>query len=176
MPSPKNDETRRRVASTNWSGMTRSSGRIASFLLPTGQRGGGLEAPLDVGAREAREPPGPALPRREHQHLLDAPDEPATEVEALPARELAQRTGPVSDRPRVHGGGEAGGLGPLPRRVREHVEGGGRQLRGDRDGLVPGPLPLARAYPHHVRAETEVRGRRREAIDDPRSEEHTSEL
>ena len=35
MPSPKNVETRRLVLSTNWSGTTRSSGRIASFMLPT---------------------------------------------------------------------------------------------------------------------------------------------
>ena len=37
MPSPKKVETRRFVASKNWSGTTRSSGRIASFMLPTAE-------------------------------------------------------------------------------------------------------------------------------------------
>ena len=73
----------------------------------------------------------------------------------------------MSDRPRVHGGGEAGGLGPLPRRVREHVEVGERQLRDDGDGLVEVPVALTGEPRDHVGAETEVRDRRGEALDDP---------
>src|SRR5881392_2129557 len=113
----------------------------------TGQRVGSLEAHLDVVAREAGEPTGRGLARREHQHLLEAPDEPATEVEVLPARELTEGTGSLTDRSRADGGGEAGGLGPLPRRVREHVEVGERQLLDHANGLAEVPVALA-GEPH----------------------------
>src|SRR3989441_9636200 len=44
--------------------------------------------------------------RLEHKRLLDAPDQPATELEVLLPRELAEHARPVADRPRVHRAGE----------------------------------------------------------------------
>src|SRR5213083_313094 len=53
-------------------------GRHAHAGEAARQRAGSLEADLDVAAGEAGEPPGRAVPRLEHQRLLDAPDQPAT--------------------------------------------------------------------------------------------------
>src|SRR5256884_9102140 len=91
------------------------------------QRAGSVESDLDVVAREAGEPSGRAVPRLEHQRLLDVPDHPATELEVFLPRELTEDARPTGDRPRVRRRGEARGLGPLPGRVREHVEIGERQ-------------------------------------------------
>src|SRR5881409_1013014 len=66
------------------------------------QRAGSLEADLDVAAGEAGEPTGRAVPRLEHQRLLDAPDQPATELEVLLPRELTEHARPAAARPRVH--------------------------------------------------------------------------
>src|SRR5438034_10661950 len=97
-------------------------GRHAHAGEAARQRAGSLEADLDVAAGEAGEPTGRAVPRLEHQRLLDAPDQPATELEVLLPRELTEHARPVADRPRVHRAGEARGLGPLPSRVRERSE------------------------------------------------------
>src|SRR5439155_24599065 len=93
-------------------------GRHAHAGEAARRRVGSLEADLDVAAGEAGEPPGRAVPRLEHQRLLDAPDQPATELEVLLPRELAEHARSVADRPPVHRGREARGLGPLPGRVR----------------------------------------------------------
>src|SRR3989454_5002099 len=133
-------------------------GRHAHAGEAARQRAGSLEADLDVAAGEAGEPPGRAVPRLEHQRLLDAPDQPATELEVLLPRELTEHARPVADRPRVHRAGEARGLGPFPSRVREHVEVGERQRLDQAHGLAEVRVALA--------------GEPR----DERSEEHTSEL
>src|SRR5438128_197522 len=60
-------------------------------------RVGPLDTDLDVVAGEAGEASPRAVPRLEHQRLLDAPDHPATELEVLLPREVTEHARPVAD-------------------------------------------------------------------------------